>query len=135
MTSGNRFEEEVSLRVFGQFGDPQRISELFNLSPAHAHRQGERRSNHTPEYPNDMWMYRPPNAGEDASIEQQLCAICDAFRSHHDSIRQLLATGQYTVNLYCSYRSSGNQGGFDLTPAALELCCGVGISLAVSIWD
>ena len=50
-------ETSCKLRIFGEIGDPDRISTMFGLSPTHTHRKGERRSRHTPAYEHDMWQY------------------------------------------------------------------------------
>jgi hypothetical protein len=81
-----------------------------------------------------MWLYQP-RILENASIEEQLVEICRVFRPHHDKIRDLLRDGNCTVDLYCGYRATGNQGGFDLTPESLELSCRLGLRIAISVWD
>ena len=127
-------DESCSLRIFGEIGDLDRISHLFGVMATYTHRKGERRSERTPPHRADMCLYQP-RILENASIEEQLVEICRVFRPHHDKIRDLLRDGNCTVDLYCGYRATGNQGGFDLTPESLELSCRLGLRIAISVWD
>ena len=127
--------ESCSLRVYGDLGDTAAITKMFKLTPYHTHRKGERRSRHTKPFDSDMWLYRATNLGDQGSIEEQVCHICEVFQSHQEKLRELAARDGCTVDLYCSYQAVSNQGGFDLPPAALKFCCSVGLGIAVSIWD
>jgi hypothetical protein len=129
-----RQQDSCNFRVFGDIGDPDRISALLGVEPTYTHRKGERRSKFTEPYSNDMWRYEISGDDEE-TLGDLLRQIHGVFLAKAEQIKSLVADEGLKVDVFCSYLFLPNQGGFDFSPQALELFTRAGIELCISIRD
>lgn len=121
----------ASFRIFGGKVNFEEISNMLGIKPTHTHRKGEEANKISKRtYPDDMWMLDAA-VSEETDLEKHLLWLKKKLLPHKKYILRLKKKN--TVDIYCSYRSDSDQGGFSLSPKSLELFVELDILFEFSI--
>lgn len=127
---GGPEETRVSLCIYHEQLDPEAVSARLECRPTHSHRQGERRSEHSPPYHQGAWVLtvegHHPN-GPDELMRLLLAR----FPSEAEFWSQLRA--DYELELHVALHMDGRKRAFQLGPSALQLVAVSGIPLSFDL--
>jgi hypothetical protein len=122
--------DSASLRIFGQLGDPHKITRLLGVEPTHWHRRGDRWPPRARPYEHDMWLYEAP-VPEDRPLTEHLEALWQTFRPHVQSLKKLKE--RLNVDIFCGYRSNCGSAGFVVDHRALVIFTELEVPFGVSV--
>src|SRR5437773_6080987 len=119
----------AGFRIMGEGLDLETISNRLGLTPTHMHRLGERTQSGD-SYQQDMWLFDSP-LDKKKGLDAHLKWLDQQLRPHYDYLRSLKPRAK--LDIFCSYTSEGDQGGFSLSPKALAIFTELGIKLELSL--
>jgi hypothetical protein len=131
MISGdNDFRFSATFRIHGVMLPIDEISRTIGVEPTHVHRQGEIRRPGSTAYSDDAWHYSA-NLECTSPFGDHIDALWAVLKHHADYIRVLKQ--HYRVDVFCGYRTSSDQGGFEVPSQSLDLYTTLGIPFGVSV--
>ncbi len=123
------FEYRATLRIFGEGLDHEAITATLGLDPTHTHKQGDMVSRRST-YENDMWSYTAP-LERIQPLEEHIQDLWERVKDHKAYLLELKKN--YTVDVFCGYRSDSSTAGFDVSYTCLEMFTELQIPFGVSI--
>lgn len=120
----------ATLRVFGNSLDLEDISKTLNLLPTSIHRRGERKGPHSTAYNDDLWAYQAP-VPEDWPLDIHIQTLWSHLKEHKAYLLDLKRN--FTVDVFCGYRSNSGIAGFQVSAQSLEIFVELDIPFGVSV--
>ncbi|MFO0960594.1 MAG: DUF4279 domain-containing protein [Isosphaeraceae bacterium] len=125
------FSFSATLRIFGEIGDFEPITQTLGVTPTHTHRRGGSRRPTSPRaYDHDMWSYTAP-LPEDRPLEDHLDALWRVVRPHVDYLKGLKQG--LNVDVFCGYRSNCSTAGFEVDHRALAIFTELEVPFGISV--
>ena len=124
------FNYSVTLRIFGEIGNLNSISEMLNLQPTLSYLKGEKKNSKSPSYNQDMWQYQPP-LKETEPLENHIEALWLSVKEKKDYLLELKKT--LNVDIFIGYRSNCDHAGIQIPHHCLEIFTELKIPFGISI--
>src|SRR5262249_10956909 len=113
------FHVRATLRIFGDIGDFDAITNTLGVMPTHIHRRGEKqRPGSLFSFEHDMWSYKAP-VPEDRRLQVHLESLWRVVRPHVAYLKGLKE--RLNVDVFCGYRSNCGTAGFEVDHQALVI--------------
>ncbi len=124
------FRFTASLIISGEIDDFEELTNIVGVSPVHAHRKGEKRSETSRPYPSDLWRYTP-KISKEKSLSCHLNALWSDIGRNCESIKALKEI--LNVSVFCGYRSDCDHAGFEVEHKSLEIFQKLEVPFSVSV--
>lgn len=125
------FHFSATLRIFGDIGDLDAISETLGVAPTHSHRRGDAVGcSSWRTFEHDMWAYSAP-VPEDRPLDVHLNALWRVVQPNVAYLKGL--KDRLSVDIFCGYRSNCATGGFEIDHGALVIFSELGVPLGISV--
>jgi hypothetical protein len=126
----------VSIGVYGDSFEPDRITELLGLTPTRFGRKGEARSSprgnvNLPPRKNSFWLFTSP-LPDHTPLQEHLLWIIDQVEPKQEVLREL--ANEYKVQFICGFSSENGQGGCTFDSALLNRLSSFGIPLVLDLY-
>lgn len=125
----NQINAKAGLRIMGKGLDLKAITVKIDIAPTHTHQEGEA-ARAGEKYQQDMWILNSPLEAR-KGLDAHLRWLVKQLKPHYEYLRSLKANAK--IDIFCSYTSEGEQGGFSLSPQALSIFAELGIKLELSL--
>ena len=118
----------VSIRIIGELLQPERVTELMQLSPSHSHCQGD--ANVSPSgrvlgnRSEGIWIYELPASPK--CVDSNLCDLLELLKEREQVVRRLIEEGlraDLTVGLF----GIEDNGGFSIKAETLAAIAALGV--------
>ena len=123
------FEYSATLRIFGQNLGHEAITATLGLDPTHSHKQGDIKYRNSP-FEFDMWSYKVP-VERTQPLEKHINFLWEQIKAHKEYLLELKKN--YTVDVFCGYRSDSSTAGIEVPYTCLEMFTELQIPFGVSI--
>jgi hypothetical protein len=124
------FNYSATLRIFGDIGDLDEITQLLGIKPTYQHKKGERRSSNSPEHKNDAWCFSP-DIDEEKELSEHIDELWNNIKNKKNVLLKLKE--KYEVDVFLGYRSNCDTAGIEMPYHCLEMFNELKIPLGVSI--
>ena len=118
---------KVSLRIMGDL-DIESLTKEFGIKPSYSHKKGEIGPIQTV-FDSDMWSVSAP-LDDDLPLNNHLVWLVERLESQYHILKGLKTYAK--IDVFCSF-TSGEQGGFSLSPKALSIFHDLEINMEVSL--
>ena len=123
------FKQFVSLRIHGPVEIFEETSKL--IVPTHSHKKGDYCEATKGKWENDIWLLQSPLSKE-CLIDEHLQWLINVIKPHQDYFDDLIEKG-VKLDIYISYSSDCETGGFSINSNLLEYFCKNNIVLEFSV--
>jgi hypothetical protein len=121
----------ATLRIFGDIGDLDAITNALGVAPTHIHLRGEKqRPTSANCFGHDMWSYSAP-VPKDRSLQVHLEALWRVVQPRLEYLKGLKE--RLTVDVFCGYRSNCGTAGFEVDHRALVIFTALEVPFGVSV--
>jgi len=123
------FRQGVSLRIH----EPPEIFEELSkiLTPTHSHKKGEFCKTMKSKWDNDIWILDSP-LSQECLMDEHLEWLINIIKPHQEYFDEIIRKG-VKLDVYISYSSDCETGGFSINSSLLEYFCKNKITLEFSV--
>jgi hypothetical protein len=118
---------KASLRIMGEF-DIESLSREIGLTASYSHKKGEI-GRIRGAFNSDMWRISAP-LDKDLPLQQHLEWLVEQMQGRYEVLERVKQFAK--IDIFCSI-TSGEQGGFSLSPKALSIFNDLQINMEVSL--
>jgi hypothetical protein len=125
---------KVSLGIYGEPLEPERITELLGLTPTRWGRKGEIRISPRAKVPprkNSFWLLSSPLADSEP-LDAHLSWLMDKLEPKRQALEELAK--EYKVQFVCGFSSENGQGGCTFDPRLLNRLSSLGLPLVLDLY-
>ncbi len=131
-SEGTYYAFSAALRIADVPNLHSAISRRLEVEPTRCHVAGDLAAAATGRrWPNSVWVLESP-LPESARLNDHLRWLCPLLTTHRDFLRSLVESGA-AVDVFCGYRSTAENAGFEIEPDVLEALSRAGCRLSVSV--
>jgi hypothetical protein len=126
----NYFSYSASLRIFGNIGDLNDITNNLGCEPTSFYCKGDRKGPDSPPFKHDMWSYTAP-IDEKEPFERHIDGLWRKLKPHKAYL--LLLKKSLSVDVFLGYRTNCETAGIMVPYKSLEMFNALKIPFGISI--